>query len=362
MRERVVRLVGADGVVRMLGIDAGGRWAPADGAWPAADVGEGHALPGLVDAHAHLTSADPADMDGTRDHDVRSRIGRHAADQLEAGVLLLADKGTHLPATVAMTLELPPEDRPEAQLAGRFLASPGGYYHGYAVEVEPSALAASLDEATPPDATWVKVIGDWPRRGVGAVPNFDESALRAAVAAAHSGGRKVAIHTAAPDTPGMAVRAGVDSIEHGLFLTEDDVAMLGGRGGAWVPTIAAMEILAEQLGPASSGGRLLAEGLHNVRRLLPDAVAAGVNVMAGTDLALRHGEVAREAARMVDYGMDERDVVAALTEVPRRYFDVAGFVPGRPADFIVVDAPDSVAALAAPRLVVRCGVVVADRR
>ncbi len=357
-----MRLVGGDGVVKRLGIDAQGRWAPADAAWPTVDLGDGIALPGLVDAHAHLTSADPTDMDGTRDHDVRSRIRHHAGEQLEAGVLLLVDKGTHLSDTVGMTLELPPEARPEAQLAGRFLTSPGGYYHGYAIEVEPGDLVPALDEATPSDAEWVKLIGDWPRRGMGAVSNFDEESLRAAVVAAHAGGRKVAIHTAAPDTPGLAVRAGVDSIEHGLFLTEDDVAMLGARGGAWVPTIGAMEILAEQLGQASSGGRLISEGLANVRRLLPNAVAAGVNVMAGTDLALRHGEVAHEAARMLEYGMTEHDVVAALTEVPRRYLGAAGFVLGRPADFIVVDAPDCVAALAAPRLVVRCGTVVADRR
>ncbi len=215
---------------------------------------------------------------------------------------------------------------------------------------------------TPDGAGWVKVIGDWPRRGVGAVPNFDESALRSLADAARSAGLRTAIHTAAPETPGMAVRAGIDSIEHGLFLTEDDLGMLGHRGGAWVPTVAAMEILAEQLGWDSSGGRLLREGLENVRNLLPMARSAGVYVMAGTDLALAHGEVVLEAERLVAYGMPEADVVEVLTMGSRGYLGEPGFEVGGPADFIMVNAPDSVAALSTPSLIVRCGTIVVDRR
>ncbi len=361
MRNAVVRLTPARGEPIVLGIDAAGRWAPPDAGWERIDVGDGTAMPGLVDAHAHLTSADTSHMNGASDHLVADRIAAHAAAQLDGGVLLVADKGTHLPTTVAMTLDMAPAHRPEVQLAGRFLATPGGYYHRYAVEVEPAELVAAMDEATPPGATWVKVIGDWPRRGLGAVPNFDEGALSALVARAHSRGLRTAIHTAAPETPSLAVRAGIDSIEHGLFLTEDDVAMLGARRGAWVPTVAAMERLADQLGPASSGGRLIAEGLDNVRTLLAAAVAAGVAVMAGTDLALDHGAVAQEVDRLSAYGLSQEQAVAAVTTVPREYLGVPGFAVGSPADFIVVDAA-SVAALAAPRLVVRCGRIVADAR
>ncbi len=290
MRNRNVRLEPAVGRPFALGIDEDGRWAPVHGERPWGDVDDGVALPGLVDAHAHLTSANTQDMDGSSDDAVGQRIASHATAQLEAGVLFVADKGTHLPATVGMTLQVPEAERPAVQLAGRFLANPGGYYHGYAIEVEPEDLVVALPRATPAGAGWVKLIGDWPRRGLGAVPNFDEQSLRALTEAAHAAGLRTAIHTAAPETPRLAVRAGVDSIEHGLFLTEDDLAMLGDRGGAWVPTIAAMEVLAGQLRPESSGRRLIAEGLDNVRRLLPHAAAAGVAVMAGTDLALEHGQ------------------------------------------------------------------------
>lgn len=362
MRNVVVRLTPVAGEPIVLGIDGAGRWASPDAAWERIDVGDGVAMPGLVDAHAHLTSADTSHMNGATDHLVADRIAAHAAAQLDAGVLLVADKGTHLPASVALTLDLAPAQRPEVQLAGRFLANPGGYYHRCAIEVEPPGLVTAMDEATPPGATWVKVIGDWPRRGLGAIPNFDEKALFELAAAAHARGLRTAIHTAAPETPSLAVRAGIDSIEHGLFLTEDDVAMLGARRGAWVPTVAAMERLAAQLGPASSGGRLIAEGLDNVRTLLAAAVAAGVAVMAGTDLAVDHGAVYLEVERLTAYGLTAEQAVAAVTTVPRQYLGVPGFVVGSPADFIVVDAAASVAALASPRLVVRCGRIVTDAR
>jgi imidazolonepropionase-like amidohydrolase len=363
VRCHVVRFT-AEGHGRLtLGIDAAGVWTDRpDPSWPEAELGDGVVYPGLVDGHAHLTSNEVSDMTGAPRVDGLSvRIARHASSQLAHGVLLVADKGTHDPGTVELTLDLPPEERPAVQLAGRFLAGIDGYYPHLAVEVAPGGLAGAIGAATPERATWVKLIGDWPRRGVGAVPSFTEAELAAGVAAAHAAGRRVAIHTAAPETPGRAVRAGVDSIEHGLFLTEDDLALLGERGGAWVPTVRAMELLIAALGEESSGGRLLREGLDNVNGLLPHATAAGVFVMAGTDLALGHGEVAREAKGLMAYGMAEQDVLIALTSGARAYLGEPAFAPGSCADLIVVPAAD-LSSLATPRLVVRCGRVVVDAR
>jgi imidazolonepropionase-like amidohydrolase len=106
---------------------------------------------------------------------------------------------------------------------------------------------------------------------------------------------------------------------------------------------------------------LLQEGLENVRSLLPHATSAGVHVMAGTDLALAHGEVAREARRLLAYGMTSSDVLAALTTDARAFLGEPGYEFGAWADFVVL--PDlEVASLATPHLVVRCGRVVLDAR
>lgn len=156
----------------------------------------------------------------------------------------------------------------------------------------------------------------------------------------------------------MAVRAGVDSIEHGLFLTGEDVAALGARGGAWVPTIAAMEATVRSLGVSSSGGRLLTKGLRNVAAVLGEAIDAGVAVLTGTDLALPHGQVAREAIRMVDYGLSAAQALHAATGAANDYLGFgAGFVPGNPADLVLFDGDpaNDLGLLLSPVLVMRAG-------
>ena len=198
------------------------------------------------------------------------------------------------------------------------------------IEVDEDDLIDAVRGATGGGATWVKLIGDWPRKGVGAVTNFSERAMHQAVEVAHDAGCRVAIHAAAPNTSSVAVAAGIDSIEHGLFITPDDLEALGTRGGAWVPTIAAMESIRDMLGAESSGGKLFAEGLDNVRELLAGAPAAGVTVLAGTDIEVPHGGIATEALKMADYGLAADDVVHATTTAAYEYlgsdhrFEVGG--------------------------------------
>ncbi len=361
MRGQVLRIATPAGE-RSLGIDGEGRWIePGGAAADAVDLTGWVAVPGLVDAHAHLGAGSIGELlDQGRRRD--RHVARHAAEQLAGGVLLVGDKGTDDDETVGFTMALDPAERPEVELAGALLATADGYYPGIATEIDGSTVGDHVDRYGPDGVRWVKLIGDWPRKGRGALPNFGEAELAAAVDHAHRRGLRVAIHTCAPEVPGMAVRAGVDSIEHGLFLTEDDIAMLGERGGAWVPTVVAMEGLAAQLGAGSSGGRLVNEGLANVRRLLAPAVAAGVRVLAGTDLALPHGAVVDEARRLVEHGLPEPTAIAALVETGRDAFGRPGLALGEPADLLLVDLPGGLAELGRPRLVLRHGRVVVDRR
>ncbi len=344
-----------------------GRWRDPAGSSPigTVDGSSWWAVTGLADGHAHLGGSDLDHMNGHEGGVSLADARAHARAQLAGGVFVMMDKGgkNHLSLEV---LHDPAAERPHLAVAGRVITSAGGYYGGFGLEVDEDGLDAAVEsEAAAPGATWVKLIGDWPRKGVGAVPNFSGDALARAAATAHAGGCRMAIHACAPVTSTLAVAAGIDSIEHGLFLTADDIAVLGARGGCWVPTVVAMEGLRDMLGPTSSGGRLFAEGLENVRALLASAPGAGVTVMAGTDLRLAHGEVAVEAAKLVEYGLDPAAAVAAVTTAAYDYLGVAhGFRIGEPADvvFFTRHPVQDITVLSRPSLAVRHGVVVSDHR
>ena len=318
-----------------------------------------YALPGLADSHAHLGGNETRSLLGADEPAARylARARENLGEQLDAGVLLVHHKGGGTRAVLDLLADSE-HSRPHLALAGRILTAPGTYYAGLAEEVSPEEVAGASARQAERPATWVKIIGDWPVKGRGPAPSFTEAQLRTAVDAAHAAGARVAIHAAAPSTPSLAVAAGVDSIEHGLFLTEADVRALGARGGAWVPTLVGMEKIAAFLGRDSSGGRLFGEGLANVRDLLPVAVAAGVSILAGTDLAIAHGAVAEEALRLAAYGLDAEHAVAAVSSAAYGYLGVhAGFDPGMSADLVLFDGDprDHLEVLRSPRVVLRHG-------
>ena len=311
------------------------------------------ALPGLADAHAHLAAAELNYLPGVIDEAID-----RARRSLAAGVTLVLDKGWTDDVTIRLIDALDELERPEIEAAAEIVAAEGGYYPDFAIEVSPNDLPSTVSTQARAGAGWVKLIGDWPRSGVGPVANFDESDLRVAVDRAEAAGARVAIHTMAREVPSAAVRAGVHSIEHGMFLEEDDLDALAGRGGMWVPTVLRCEAMLTQLGETSRGGKLFAEGLERLRRLLPLAVEAGVWVLAGTDLVGTPADVAAEAIRLRDYGLTGSQIVEAVsTSAFMATGRSAVFEVGTPANAVLfadnpVESPD---VLAHPSLVIRLG-------
>lgn len=330
-----------------------GKWAEPSGSSEETIGDRQWAIPGLVDAHAHLAAADLVYAPG----DLESACVR-AREALAAGVTLVLDKGWTDDTAVRVAERLEPGRRPEIEAAARVIAVEGGHFPGFAREIDPADIGEVARAEARAGRGWVKVIGDWPRRGAGPLANFDEAQLRQAVAAAGESGARVAIHTMARDVPSIAVSAGVHSIEHGLFLSESDLPSLGERRGMWVPTLLRTEATLAQLGEGSSGGRLFVEGLANVRSLLPAAVEAGVHVLAGTDLVGTPANVAAEAVKLGEYGLTNRQVVEAVS---RAGFVATGrddrFAPGSPADAVFFDEDPLVepAVLSHPSIVMRLG-------
>lgn len=332
----------------------GAHWAGTSGSADIETGGDLWALPGLVDAHGHLSTPRfelrPGDLEGGIER---------ARQALAAGVTLVLDKGWADHTTMAIIDALPPEERPDIEAAARMIAVPGGYLPGFTREVGPSdRLEEVVREEAVAGRGWVKLVGDWPRSGIGPVANFTGEELAMVVAVAAEYRAQVAIHTMAREVPSVAVAAGVQSIEHGLFLRRDDLGALGSRGGMWVPTISRVEAVIAQLGSGSSGGKLLAEGLANTSSLLNDAVDAGVHVLAGTDLIGSSADVAAEALRLLDQGLSPRRMIDAVSGSGLRATGrAAAFEVGSPADvvFFPVNPLDEPRVLAHPAMVMRRG-------
>jgi imidazolonepropionase-like amidohydrolase len=350
----VLRPPGGEPVIRDV---RGSSWAKSSGSADST-LGQGlWAIPGLVDGHAHFAAVAGADWVT----DSVAGAKRRAGEAMAAGVMLALDKGWDDLTTLEMIRSTGPKARPDIEAAGVINTVESGYWPDFGRKVAPGKMAKVVAEAADQALGWVKLVGDWPRPGLGPRPNFDEQELREAVEVAGRHGARVAIHTMAPDVPSMAVRAGVQSIEHGLFLTEDDVVALGARGGMWVPTVLRMEAVIRQLGAESSGGRLLMEGIENVRRLLGVAVEAGVFVLTGTDLAVGTSDVAAEAVRLWELGLSPALVVAAASSAGMVATGRAGsFEVGSPANavFFTEDPTIDPRVLAHPAQVVRLGRVV----
>ncbi len=323
------------------------------------EIKTGHlfALPGLADCHAHLGLNHVGAMTTITEDEIRANSVTNAWMQIEGGVLLIADKGSSSDVSLEI-LDAPPTERPIATMAGRIIAPRDGYYPDYGHEVDEEGLVEAVRRASGGRAEWVKIIGDWPRKGRGTVANYGGAALTKAVEVAHAAGRRVAVHTMAPEGIGPAVVAGVDSIEHGLFLSADDLPGLAERGGAWVPTILGAEAIIEMLGADSTGGRLLTDGVGNVRDLLPEAERLGVTILTGTDLAIPHGKVAHEAIRLHELGLSPKAALRAVSTAAFDYLGVEhGFSPGMSADvvFFADDPNDHLETLLEPRVVIRSG-------
>lgn len=198
-----------------------------------------YALPGLVDAHAHLTVLGDYTLgDGAL---ARERLEAYAA----AGVATVRDVGGRSEVTLRLATS-PEPGLPVVLAVGRFLAPAGRYFPGMHDPVAAEDLLATAMREISAGATWLKLIGDFPLLDRGGrpvpgslAPTYDLETVRELLDLAHAQGARVAVHTQSHHVDAL-VKAGVDSVEHGEWLSEEAVDALGQRGGAWTPTLAAI--------------------------------------------------------------------------------------------------------------------------
>jgi imidazolonepropionase-like amidohydrolase len=169
--------------------------------------------------------------------------------------------------------------------------------------------------------------------------------MRVAVETAHALGMKVAAHIYPAEAIENAVRAGVDSVEHGSFATAQSFVLMRAHGTYLVPTLSVYEIFytaardhPELLAPGTAQKELANDPLP--KRNLPLAVKSGVKIAYGTDLG--QGDHSLEFTLLIDNGMPAAEAFFAAT---RNAADLIGasdrigsVQPGRYADLVATSA------------------------
>ena len=176
-------------------------------------------------------------------------------------------------------------------------------------------------------------------------PQLTQAELDAIVDEAHALKRKTAAHAHGAEGAKRAIRAGIDSIEHGSFLDDEAMDMMKAKGTFLVPTLLAPEGLRERLDRGSSlPPQVEAKAraaIARIRETFKRAVAKKVPIAFGTDAGVYpHGRNAEEFRHMVELGMRPVDALRAATSIDAELFGIAdrlgSIEAGKIADIIAV--------------------------
>jgi imidazolonepropionase-like amidohydrolase len=369
---RVFDATGAQLKNNGLVVVRGDRIVAVGGAVPAGarviDLGDATLLPGFIDAHTHVT------MEFEKDyyHFFYSRMMRFPAEQalyaalyarrtLEAGFTTVRNVGAGDFVDIGLRngINAGIATGPRMLVSAHAIGARGGHVDDYPFppdRVKPDGpiegVCTGADEcrqAVQYQMKWgADVIKIAASGGVLSesdpvdVPQLSPEELSAIVTEAHKWGRKVAAHCHGDAAAKLAIAAGVDSIEHGSFLTEETLRMMKSKGTWLVPTRMAVwwtSSHADSYPPKLADKARAAAAAHD--KMFKTALKVGVKIAFGTDSGVfPHGMNAHEFSLMTEQGMAPAAALLAATRDAANLLGVQGELgtleAGKAADVVAV--------------------------
>ncbi len=350
------------------------------------DLGDVTILPGLIDCHTHVTTTYRFLVEGGPMQDAVTSASR-AKLTLDAGFTTVRDLWAKDFTDVALRDAIDRGDvvGPRMLVATLAIGSTGG--HNEDVEgLSPtitvggeSGIADGVDGVRrlaryeiKYGADVIKIMateGGGEGRDVANETQFSLEEMQAIVEEAHRRGKKVAAHAHGTDGIKTAIRAGVDSVEHGTLIDDEGIRMLKAKGVFLVPTGAIWEMEDETAAAdAPAWRRERQEGFaRGSREGFRKSVAAGVKIAMGSDSSvLPHGQNAKEIVWMASHGMTPLQAIRAATVDAAELLGwsdrVGAIAPGKFADIIAVrgNPLEDVTTLERVAWVMKGGVVTKD--
>jgi len=337
-------------------------------------------LPGLINCHVHLcfgAEADPVRAMKDEPHALTAlKALRRAQETVEAGVTTVRDLGGRDYAEFAVRRAIAEGLFPGPRIlgAGRPVCMTGGHGNSIGREADgPDDVRKAVREQLKAGADVIKLIATGGVMTPGVEPGSPQLTLeemRAAIEEARKAGRRTAAHAQGSTGIADAIEAGITTIEHGIFLTDEIIATMKGKGVFLVPTLAAPAAI-------SSGG--LAAGIPDYMVRKSDAVVtahvasfrrahqAGAQIAAGADSGTPlnfHGSLLPELELMVKYGMTALEAIRSATLVAAEALGLGGetgrLAEGHAADLLAVtgDPAERIGALSDVRLVLARGAII----
>jgi imidazolonepropionase-like amidohydrolase len=334
-------------------------------------------LPGLIDLHTHMTyywDRQP----GTRPLAQRRRPAvtvflaqDNARRTLETGVTTVRDLGASNDTDFAMRdlIAMGAMKGPRMIVAGQGISAAR-----QATAPNPEAMRSVTEERIKNGSDWIKVYGS---RGsydsVDTTQTLTFEEMKTIVETSHAAGHKVAIHSYGASGVKDAVRAGADSVEHGIELDDETLAEMVKRGTVWVPTIDHNRYYVDakdEFGFKADAVQPLQDYIQKNLEATRRAVKMGVRIGMGSDAVYTmFGQNTRELAWFVKAGMTPEQALATATTIAA---DLLGMkeklgriAPGYTADIVAVDGNplQTIDALfTGVRVVIKDGKTVVDKR
>ena len=337
------------------------------------DLGDATLLPGFIDAHTHLTMPFSDDFRQAELNRLEKTVAEQALDaSVNARVTLLAgfttvrDVGSsdYLDVGLRNAIRDGVVPGPRMLVTVHALGSTGGHcdfqggyrqglfghesgpLEGVINGADQARYAVRLDHKYGADIIKVCASGGVlsPTDDVD-TPQLTQGELNAIVDEAHALRRKTAAHAHGPEAAKRAIRAGIDSIEHGSFLDDEALDMMKQHGTYLVPTLMAIQGLQEKFDRGLYVPPAIAAKAHAATNAshstFQRALAKGVKIGLGTDAAVYpHGRNAEEFHQMVDLGMKPVDALKAGTSSDADLLGLADKIgalePGKLADVVAV--------------------------